>query len=269
MRKARRYILFLIVISLVLVGLSGCNKVTRVTLEEVLEKVNAATIEIESFHMTITATYPGNFVQSMESDFMLPDRARLVGFEQGIKMYEVRRIGDNIYRWDSESGLWELMEGYIAEGTLLSLQAWARQFVAEEIAKSLEKLDYIEALPDEVINGVICEHYRGSYDYYNLDYYREQIENEIDPDRKESLQSILATMEQMQEEMETSAVSEYWFGKDDHILRQSRSTTSITMTEDTDFKGTIVPAEERVTIIGTATFSNFNEPVEIEEPTLE
>ena len=269
MRKLKPYILLLIIISLVSTSLLACNKVTRVTLEQVLDKVNAATTEIESFHMTMTMTNPGDLIDTFEGDFMLPDKSRYVTYEQGIKKAEMRRIGANIYQWDSESGLWELMEGNLAEATLASMQAMAEQLEPEYIADNLEMLEYIEALPDKIIHGVSCEHYRGDFDFYNLDYYREQIENETDPDRKEDLQHILEMQEQLKEEQEGTAVAEYWFGKDDYILRQIRSTMSMKTTEDEDFNGTIVPTGTRVTMTATLTFSNFNEPVEIEAPLLE
>ena len=270
MVKTKLYILLLIAISLVFTGLTGCNKVTRVTLEQVLEKVNAATLEIESFHVTMITTEPGDFISRTEGDFMLPDRMRLVTYQQSVKVGEYRQIGDNVYGWDSETDLWELLAGGTAQGIRMSMQGSSSIINPDGIADALTDLDYIEVLPDEAIDGILCEHYQGSNnDVYNLDYYREQVENETDPEVKEHLENTLANLEQIQEQTEPSALLEVWIGKDDHILRQMRSTMQMTTTDDEDFNGTIVPEGTRITVTAKWTFSNFNEPVEIEEPTLE
>lgn len=130
----------------------------------------------------------------------------------------------------------------------------------------LEGLEHIEVLPDEVIDGVSCVHYRGSYDPFHLDALREQIENETDPDLKEMLQHILEVQEQLKEEMEMTAVAEVWIGKDDYLVRQKCVTQSWKMTDDEDINGTLFPVGTKVTFTGILKFSNFNEPVKIEVP---
>lgn len=269
MGKTKLYIPLMIAISLLPISLVGCNRTTRITLDQALETVNSATTEINSFHMTAIATYPGDFVERMEFDFMSPDKARSVVYEQDIRMNELRLIGDNLYKWGPETGLWELGEGRMAEAQAYSMQTMSGMVRPEDTGDSFERLDYIDLVADEIIDGVRCEHYRGSYDFWGLDGIREAIENEADPEMKAQLQKMLETMEQEQEEQERTGLLEFWLGKDDHIQRQTRSTISWTPTEDEDIRGTTVPAGTRITLVVTATFTNFNEPVVIEAPVLE
>jgi len=263
-------ILLMTVTAILPISLVGCNGATRITLEQALETVNSATTEIDSFHMTVIGTYPGDFVERGEYDYVSPDKGRLVMYGQDIETYEMRIIGNNVYVRESEIGLWELVEGEMAEAQVAGLQTGLGQLEPEAIATDcLEKLDNINVLADEVINGVVCEHYRGSYDLWNLDALREAIENETDSEMKANLQEELERMEQEQEEQEITGLLEIWLGKDDHILRQTRITDSWKPAEEVNIRGTLVPAGTMVTIVGTTTYTNFNEPVEIEAPVLE
>jgi hypothetical protein len=268
--KMKLQILLMTVTAILPISLVGCNGATRITLEQALETVNSATTEIDSFHMTVIGTYPGDFIERGEFDFVSPDKGRLVMHEQDIETYEMRVIGNNVYVRDSEIGSWELLEGEMAEIQVSGLQTGLGQLEPEATATEyLEKLDNINVLADEVINGVVCEHYRGSYDFWNLDALREAIENETDSEIKANLQEELETMEQDQEEQEMTGLLELWLGKDDHILRQTRNTTSWKPTEEINIRGTLVSAGTTVTIVGTTMYTNFNEPVEIEAPVLE
>ena len=251
MRKGKLYILLAVAMSLLLLSPLGCRKIAEPTPEMIVKQAYAATMEVKSLHFSMSGTGPvtdGDESQGhIEGDFLSPDRMRVV-IEADGQRQEVRCIGDKVYEWDSQTGEWRVLEGRVAQATLVGMQRFAEGAQPKSIAERLKGLEAIEELPDEVIDGVSCVHYRGRID--PLQGLREQLVKESDPRRKEALQQTL----EMQEQMEMTIVVEVWIGKDDYLVWQQR------VTQPQKFEGTTM----KLTMV--TKFSDFNEPVEIEAP---
>ena len=126
MRKGKLYILLVIAISLLLTTPIGCKKVTNLTPDLVVRKAYAATMEVKSFHFSMSGTVTG-WIEgkwSMEVDFLSPDRMRMVIEADGQK-HELRIIGNNVYERDYQTGQWRVLEGHVAQATLVSMQKFA------------------------------------------------------------------------------------------------------------------------------------------------
>ena len=262
MRKGKLCILLVIVISLLLTTAIGCKKIANLTPDLVVRKAYAATIEVKSFHFSMSVIVTGwdEGKWSAEVDFLSPDRMRMVIEEDGQKR-EMCCIGDKVYEQDSQTGEWQVLEGHAVQATLINVQGLLIAAQPKNIAEGLKKLEAIEELSDEVIGDVTCVHYRGSID--SLKGFREQLAEESDPKEKEALQQILEVWEQM----EVTIVAEVWIGKDDYLLWQQRATQSQKVLPDTfDDQGTPAPEGTTMTITVIREFSDFNKPVEIEAP---
>ncbi len=262
MRKGKLCILLIIAISLLLTTAIGCKKIANLTPDLMIRKAYAATIEVKSFHFSISTIVMGwdEGKWSAEVDFLSPDRMRMV-IEQDGQKREIRCIGDKMYERHSQTGEWQVLEGHTVQANLVSVQGLLIAAQPKNIAEGLKELEAIEELPDEVIGDVACVHYRGSLD--SLKRFREQLAEESDPKGKETLQQLLEILEQM----EVTIVIEVWIGKDDYLVWQQRVTQSQKVLPDTfDDQGTPAPEGTTMTITVTMESSDFNKPVEIEAP---
>lgn len=242
MRKGKLCILLAITISLLLTTAIGCKKIANLTPDLMVRKAYAATIEVKSFHFSISGIVTGweEGKWSAEADFLSPDRMRMVIEEDGQKR-EMRCIGDKVYEQDSQTGEWRVQEGRDVQTTLVGMQKIAEGVQPKSIAERLKGLEAIEELPDEVIGDVTCVHYRG-----------------IDP---------LKGLGEQWEQMEMTMVVEVWIGKDDYLVWQQRTTHSLKIPPDiSDDQGNPAPEGTTMTITVTMEFSDFNKPVEIEAP---
>lgn len=262
MRKGKLYIILGVTISLLLLGPLGCKKVAELTPEIVIEKAHAATTEVKSFHFSMSMTMTGwsEGIPLMEGNIVSPDRMHVAGELEGQK-YEMVYIGDKMYERDSETGQWQIQEGRAAQAALVSMQRFAEGAQTMSIAERLKGLEDIEELPEEVIDGINCVHYRGRID--PLKGLREQLAEESDPKQKEGLQQLL----EAQEQMEMTVTTEVWIGKGDYLVRQQRVIQSMKAPPGGILdQGTPVPERTIMTVTVVWRFSDFNEPVEIEAP---
>ena len=210
MRKGKLYILLVIAISLLLTTPIGCKKVANLTSDLVVRKAYAATLEVKSFHFSMSGTVPdtdGDESQGhVEGDFLFPDQMRMVIEVDGQKS-EMRIIGNNIFELDYQTGEWLVQEGSVAQAALVSIKRFAGEAQPKSIAERLKGLEAIEELRDEVIDGVSCVHYRGRID--PLQGLREQLTKKPSSRLKEALEQTLV----IQEQMGMSIVVEVWIGK--------------------------------------------------------
>ncbi|MFC1925087.1 hypothetical protein ACFLW2_00135 [Chloroflexota bacterium] len=248
--------------------------------EGVSDKAYAATMGVESFHFesstSDTIWHEGMQVYEnpdmqwiMAGDFLAPDRMKWTQWtKDGQKLGEVRIIGDKKYEWNSETGEWVLWPWNpgVEGDTVQELAGYAQPV---SIAEMLKEIKDVEELPDEVIDGVNCLHYRGKWDV--LKDMREEMEKETDPAIKASLQKQLELNEQNHERWGTTFTMEFWIGEGDYLVRQQRLITSSKGTPDEfglNYNDIQVPADAIVTksMTSTVKFSRFDEPVEIEAP---
>jgi len=224
--------------------------------EVVADKAHAATLEVTSFHFdasnTQTGWYEGikvyedpDWLWIVEGDFLAPDRMQWTEWKKndGQKLEEVRIIGNNLYEWNSQTGEWELQ--YLDQSVHNGVVQGFSEFIQPvSIAERLKTLDDIEELPDEVIDNVDCLHYRGRWD--------------------------IDILENMGETV-PAPVIEFWISKDNYLVHQQRITISQDVNTDDlndDYKDMSLPKDAIITISATKTitYSDFNEPVEIEAP---
>ncbi|MFC1951213.1 zf-HC2 domain-containing protein [Chloroflexota bacterium] len=165
----------------------------------VLSKAAAATERVQSFHVVkITENNDGS-IERFEGDYVSPDRSRFIRYEQGIKLYEVRRIGDMVYSWDSDTNTWRVLGGSDASYTIMRTQSYAEAVEPEYIAQKLRTMPFdvvsvnTETMPDEAVNGVDCKYYKTTVIY--------------------------------EEQMEFDPYMEVWVGKGDYLVQQSRYVT--------------------------------------------
>ena len=118
-------------------------------------------------------------------------------------------------------------------------------------------------LPNEIINGVECLHYRVEHTR-TMDTLLQRMEDAPDSNVRDSLENAI----EMLQEIELTESSEIWIGKVDHIVRQRRHTREQTSDRDVELgsPSVTVPEGVRYKIDGTFTYSGFNEQVEIEAP---
>ncbi|MBT3362608.1 MAG: zf-HC2 domain-containing protein [Chloroflexi bacterium] len=222
----------------------------------VIARAQEAATEVNSYHVTQTRSYADDdWVMRQEIDYVMPDRMKLVRYDDDVKSMEARYIGSNRYSWTSETGLWELDSG-----------DWSPQSIGEmsQGLMQLGAITQIRVLPDEVVDVVSCVHYEATFNPSDPVFYvslmREVIKVENDPDEIEFYQKEIERSEQMiaegAEVPDETVVMNYWIGKDDYLVRQFHSVHS------RQWQGKLQVATD------TATYSQFNEPIEIEAPSM-
>ncbi len=122
----------------------------------------------------------------------------------------------------------------------------------EDSLDLIESLQNLEKLPDEVIDGVLCYHYRGQVDRL-----------------QDSTPAATATLDPVQQYIQTAAnrwhewarswqeEGEFWIGRDDYLLRQEKRTTYIPP---------FGPQDQACTLQSTTRYYDFDIPVTVEPP---
>ncbi|MFH1560387.1 MAG: hypothetical protein ABID84_03135 [Chloroflexota bacterium] len=251
-----------LVLCLSLLTLTGCSKDEELSPALVLEKADAATQEVTSYHFTMSYAVTAEGVEKTtvviegEGDYLALDRMRVemrMGITPDQRIQEQITIGNTRYTRDSESSLWSMRElpedrpsawGYLEDFMNAS---------AEDVAQ----------LDSENIDGVECWHYRISID--PLEKQVQTMEEETDLEMKERLRELVEIMRQR----EITQEKELWIGKEDYLVRQNRFIASQKTHEGDDlgFQDVTLPEGTRFTMTTTTKLSGFNEPVEIEAPT--
>jgi len=283
------------------------------SVQAVIDRTRAATTELTSFHFDRTSAqefwyegtnvYEDTELSKVEADYLAPDRWYAVAEKRDEVLGRSWIIGNKYYWWDSETGWWNLQEFEEVDGAYwmkkyrwdhdtdswelrdeyevqyqIGVEYIGEAVQPESIDERLSDLNDIEELPDEVIDGVNCLHYRGVYviplESMGIEELEKELEEETDPDRKEQLQWVIETTKKHYEEnlMLFTEVIEIWISPDDYRVRQESSTRTYNRTYDHYWSGydedIPVPEDATITVITTHTtrYTCFNEPVEIEAP---
>mgnify|MGYP001027903008 CR=1 FL=1 len=120
-------------------------------------------------------------------------------------------------------------------------------------------------LDDDVVDGVDSWRYGASHTR-TLDTLVERMEAETAPDMKEMLNEQIGYIR----ESGIIESTEIWMGKEDYLLRQiNMEQTRIAVGYvEFGFPNVVIPEGTRFTITAAFAFTDFNEPVEIEPPTV-
>ncbi|MFH1560386.1 MAG: hypothetical protein ABID84_03130 [Chloroflexota bacterium] len=252
---------FALVLSLLLLMLTGCSKDEALPPALVLEKADAATQEITSYHFTLSFAVVAEGMGEIdaseaEGSYLAPDRMRTRQvYDEGL--LESIIIGNKMYTRSSESSLWRVDE-FPEDPRAQALR------VAEYLKDFLNApAEDVTQLDSENIDGAECWRYEMTID--PLVGLLQAVEDETDPEMKAMRQEVV----EMMRERGTTREIEVWIGKEDYLLRQHRSTMAQKSLGDDEFgfPNVEIPEGTRYTITATFKFFDFNEPVEIEAPT--
>ena len=254
------------VLLLIVLTLAGCDDSGEPTIQQALERAQAAnsTDEITSFHFTLKLIQAAEGMEETSSSVsegysLFPDRSRVFtpnSFDTGLS--EVIIIGRKMYIRDNEESQWSAME--LPENpqgpAAWELSRYLDVFISAAVEEVME-------LPSESIDGVECWRYRVDHNR-TLDNALEQLEEATD---LETIEFLRAWVESIRRE-ELTEWAEVWIGKDDYLVRQSRNVQERTSDgkHEYGFPNVVIPEGTRYAMTVTLTFSGFNEPVEIEAP---
>lgn len=250
----------LIVLVIVLVTLAACGG-SGGPPQDVIERASAAAGDVTSYHfimsVTLSVEEAGEIdVAEGEGDYLAPDRV----WVRGMPGEEQIIIGRNLYRRGSESSEWRVVE--IPEGTPPGM-GYASMMDPQANLEFLTSPDEgVVWLPDEVIDGVDTWHYRRTVDIVEHMGLIERMEGETDPEEKEWWQEVI----DLTRERETTLEFETWIGKEDYLVRQTRSAQSVKALYSDDPFDIAIPEGATYTITWTMKLSKFDEAVEIEAP---
>jgi len=217
--------------------------------EGLIAKAYAATTELQSYRMfsSIKSTSEGKASEAtFETEFVAPDRYRGKATTNG-DWVEFIIIGDKQYIRDSDPS--RTTSVGVFSGSILS---------KEDTLRLLDRLTDLEKLPDEMIDGVDCLHYKGRIDMARP--VEEQMAN-LDP-AQPGYEQLLEAMEWLRQ-MKTEV--ELWIGKADYLIRQIKADYLIRQIKY-DMQ---VPPEDSGrwgTFSSIVRHYDFNEPIEIEAP---
>ena len=254
------------VLLLIVLTLAGCDDSGEPTIQQALERAQAAnsTDEITSFHFTLKLIQAAEGMEETSSSVsegysLFPDRSRVFtpnSFDTGLS--EVIIIGRKMYIRDNEESQWSAME--LPENpqgpAAWELSRYLDVFISAAVEEVME-------LPSESIDGVECWRYRVDHNR-TLDNALEQLEEATD---LETIEFLRAWVESIRRE-ELTEWTEVWMGKDDYLVRQYRNVQERTSDGEHEFgfPNVVIPEGTRYAMTVTLTFSDFNEPVEIEAP---
>ena len=254
------------VLLLIVLTLAGCGDSGETTIQQALERAQAASTseEISSFHFTLELIQAAEGMEETSSSvsegyLLFPDRSRIFTPNSfGTGLSEVITIGRMMYRRDNEESQWSAMESPDNPPGLAAweLSSYLDVFISAAVEEVME-------LPSESIDGVECWRFRVDHNI-TLDSALEQLEEATDLETIESLRAWVESIRRA----ELAEWAEVWIGKDDYLVRQSRNVQERTSDGEYEFgfPNVVIPEGTRFAITVTFTFSGFNEPVEIEAP---
>ena len=256
-----------VVLWLSLLAFVGCSNGGEPTAMQTLEKAQAANTseEISSFHHSlsyvVSAEGMGDTSPSSlaEVDFLAPDRWKGTN-TYGTDATESIIIGKHMYekrRDESEWRVRELPEDWPGPAAW-ELSRYLDVFISAAVEEVME-------LPSESIDGIECWRFRLDHNR-TLDNALEQLEEATDLETIEWLRTWVESIRRA----ELAEWAEVWIGKDDYLVRQSRNVQERTSDGEYEFgfPNVVIPEGTRFAITATFTFSDFNEPVEIEAPVI-
>ena len=253
---------------LLMLPLAGCNDSGEPTIPQVLEKAqmaNAAS-EIASYRFTINIVHSAEGIAETSSSViqgysLLPDRHRYItrsAFEDG--QSEIITIGRVMYIRENGDSQWreiELPNGN-QEENILELSRHLDVFINSPVEAITES-------PSESIDDVECWRYKLEHTS-TLDRLVRQMEEASDSETRAMFKSLIEGT-QATELTETRVI---WVGKTDYLVRRVRDVQVRTSDgkHEFGFPNVIVPEGVKYTFAVTMSFSGFNEPVEIQAPTM-
>ena len=249
MNRAKYLIIAAIVF--LLVPVVGCSE--RLNLREVTANAITATCEAQSHRASAVQTYTvdGKIEESTsESEFVAPDRFHNKTSGDG-KWSEIISIGDKSYIRGSDIPEWcESPCQYRDPSSGSTVTVEAASISLEKELESLNWLVDLEQLPDEVIDGINCWHYRGKVD---MDAYVDMLQKTT----KSEDGQFPEHLEEMRRWMRNF---ELWVEKDSYLIRQLKSEERFAwVNPDTG-------EESLFTGSTTKQFYDFNEPISIKPP---
>ena len=208
----------------------------------IMAKAYATTEGLLSYRMNISFTYTHNgeiTTQVSEGEYVAPDRY----FDKltlDIGTFESIIIGDKMYVWGANNTTDNRQFG-------ISIYSWT---LSKEYTLSiLDSLTKIEKLPDERLAGADCFHLRGEVDMERWAEKAKAAFDSTDPRYEEIVKSI------EEQAAATEEVVEVWIGKDDYLVRQTKSS------------GQFFASDSGVdTVSCIEEYYDFNKPIEIEPP---
>ncbi len=190
----------------------------------VLARAREVVNQLDSYRIFVLKTSPSTeTTATVEIEYVAPDRYHFTQTGSRLEMtYEFITIGDEAYFKDTvpetNFGTWPYAQGY---STMIS-----REY-------TLQIIDYLKdlkKLPEVMMNGALCLHFSGTYDYekqvraMSKDYPGMG----IPPLSEEQIREAVAKLQERDRKVEV----ELWIGKNDYLVRRLRQVT--TMLDDDD-----------------------------------
>ncbi len=256
----------LIVLCFLLLTFAGCSKAKELAPALVLKKAYAATTEeVTSYHFSISGAVTADGMGEIgifegEGDYLAPGRMRGRG-TNGLELGETISIGNKLYMRESESSPWRMRE-FPQEMPPMSTRFAGMVDPQKNLEFMKSPSESVVKLDDEAIDGVKSWRYRTSVDF--LEAQIQAMEEETDPELKASLQELVEIFRKQA----MTQTTEVWIGKEDYLVRQLRIATSQNAVGSQEFGDITIPEGTRFTVTMTLRLSGFNEPVEIEAPSV-
>ena len=227
-----------------------------------------ASSDVHSAHVIVEmqGTAPIPYTIRQEGDIQFPDRMHMV-MEAGGERMEYIMIGSDYYFRDPATGRWQKQAVPTPGAGFTRFQGVdfsGLNFDPRDLAQQSKGWGKVERLPNEVVDGVPCQHYRVSFNL--ADMAKSMASQDNGDNEYMSLMKARAGEIQME--------SEYWVGEVDGRVRQMRM--HIIMPGDLakrlaaltarsgNIPDIIFPPKMETTI--TMRFSDYNKPVHIEAP---
>jgi hypothetical protein len=212
--------------------------------QSVMAKAQAAIASLQSYRIVLTSDNDGE-ISSVEIEFIAPDRYhyKQSGAEFNL---EFIIIGDERYFKEAPQTSFEITRMFQSDG-------YSSLMTREYTLMILDYLTDVQKLPDETIDGTVCLHYKGTYDYEKQmrAFFESNSERGIPPISEEEMKE---KIEEMHAEVGTTTV-ELWIGKDDYLIRQMKRDS-----QRLDNNG------EMQSSTSNFRFYDFNQPFIIEAP---
>ena len=260
--KRKYYAWAIISIIILLFVIVGCSKTHAV--RPIYEAGDTA-IEIESLHFTWTQTTSWGYTRSADG-YLDSDHAKFVWYENESKVVETRQIGDDTYAWSSGTDEWIRLDKTRVDLPLMGPLLYYMYEPGRISGMLNNRLDNVQILADESINGVKCAHYRGDAPVLNIKEAKELAETETDPNKKEFYEQRVERLEKKIIDEEISEVWDIWIDTHDYVVRQIVITYSNKLLNDSELNGTMVSAGTKITTTLAMEYFNYNQLIEIVAP---
>ncbi len=266
---ARRLFLVGLVVLLVVGGMFLAYGLTQpMSARTALADALRASGDVQSVHVVVDmeGNAPVPYAIHEEGDIEFPDRMHMV-MEAGGERFEYILIGEAVYLRDPATGHWRREPAPFPPMMFQSWQTQALpsfQFDPRRFKEQTAGWGKVERLPDEVVDGVPCRHYRATFDMEGM------MENLTDQPQGEDTPLAVAQKYARQMRME----GEYWVGQVDGRLRQMRVHVIMPGEMVKRMASLSAPAGRipdiafppQVEIRMKVRYSDYNKPVHIEPP---